>query len=935
MRKFRTSILAMLLVIALTITALPATISSGSVKAEPANTGYGYLTVGDKTLYAPVYRNVTVYRDGMGVPHIYAHESHDAYYALGYIMAQDRIFEMDLFRRTVAGRLSEIFGSAQLAQDELMRTLGIYKIGQDTLSGALGTGVPADIKENLQQFSAGVNRYVSDWNLSNPLLPDVPLEYKALAAATGGAIPITNFIPYPWTPADSMAIAGLMGLQLTDTSEAELIRGAYMKYVEPMMPGITEFLMPTGWVNATTIMPEGCPSYKNINQIPAVTQPIQSLLGSFGFASNNWVISSNLSATGNALLANDPHLQLQTPGINWEVHIKTDDFNVIGCMIPGGPVIYTGHNDYFAFGVTNLMADVLDLYYYVFDNPLNPTQYWYIDHWEPLNVKYETIGVLGEPSVTIPVLSTRHGPLVSIPGVGTYAFRWSGAAKGFGEVEGLTRAMQAKNLNEWRQGISHVTVIIQNFVYADKAGNIAWNPAGAIPVRDPTGGPTHIPTFGTVPSNGSAGQNEWIGWIPPSTSPAPLPPPWNALYPYPISMPFSIDPEQGFIATANNQPIGPGYPGYPWPVWIGPAYGFDPGYRAQRITELITSKPTLTVGDMQAIQSDVLSIPARILTPYILNAYPVRPDPDPWIENALTYLQSYDYKTLRTSIATLIFEVWLEQYGNNTFYPAFGSYGLYPFPNAIIPLQNMTKDPTSLFAMILFNGNRDNVIRESLNDAISYLRNRLGSTSPDNMTTWQYGALHVVQFAHPLGSVLGYLNNPPNPPFGPGPVPADGDAFTVAPGSHFHTLIASQTYLLVSSGSSYRGIYEAKDGWGTSLIVVPPGESGLVTGNITAPIFSPHYRDTFGLWWNYLYTPCLFNDAVIQTYYESKTIFFRLTGDVNLDKKVNLVDIAIIIIDFGSHTGDPRYNPFADINRDGVINLIDLIAALKNFGAHA
>jgi acyl-homoserine lactone acylase PvdQ len=237
--------------------------------------------------------------------------------------------------------------------------------------------------------------------------------------------------------------------------------------------------------------------------------------------------------------------------------------------------------------------------------------------------------------------------------------------------------------------------------------------------------------------------------------------------------------------------------------------------------------------------------------------------------------------------------------------------------------------------MILFHSNRDNVIRESLNDAIIYLRNRLGSTIPDNMATWQYGALHVVQFAHPLGSVLGYLNNPPNPPFGPGPVPADGDAFTVAPGSHFHTLIASETYLLVSSGPSYRGIYEAKDGWDTSLIVVPPGESGLVTGDITAPIFSPHYRDTFGLWLYYLYTPCLFNDAIIQTSYESKTIFYRLTGDVNLDKKVDIKDFVIAAIGFGSHTGDRRYNPFADVNRDGVINIIDLVAIAKNFGKTA
>jgi penicillin amidase len=257
------------------------------------------------------------------VPHIYAEETSDAYYALGYVMAQDRIFEMDLFRRSVAGRLSEIFGPSMLQTDMLMRTLGIYKIAQDSYAS-----IPPDIKANLEQFARGVNRYIREW-------PDgIPLEYRLLSLKFG--VPLSEVLPYPWTPADSVAIAGMMGLMLTDTSSKELIRGAFMKYVEPSMPGITDFLMPLGWINATTIMDED-PPIGEAALIQSITQPLKEFLGFSSLGSNNWVISPAKSATGNALLCNDPHLDLRTPGINWEVHIKTNEFNVIGVMIPGGP----------------------------------------------------------------------------------------------------------------------------------------------------------------------------------------------------------------------------------------------------------------------------------------------------------------------------------------------------------------------------------------------------------------------------------------------------------------------------------------------------------------------------------------------------------------------------------------------------------------------
>jgi penicillin amidase len=947
MKRTRLLTVVALFVLGFAVNAVPLTMTVSSLQEE---SGSGFLILGnpgDQEIFAPTLRhNVTVYRDNWGVPHIYSRETSDAYYAMGYVMAQDRLFEMDLFRRATAGRLAELFGGLMFADDVVMRTLGIYKIANDTWNGLYpDITIPPDVRKNLEQFSNGVNAFIANIREGAPGHPDlVPLEYKALYVQ---GIPYSWSLPYNWTPPDSVAIAGMMGLMLTDSSEAEIIRGAFSTMVDPVfagqgLPGMTDFLMPTGWINMTTIMPPDCDcsGYEGLGEIQGVTDSLKELLGFSGLTgSNNWVISENMSATGVALLANDPHLDLQFPGINWQVHVKTDETNTIGCCIPGGPVIYTGHNDYFAFGVTNLMTDVLDLYYYV----SNATHYWYMDHWEPFTVTYETILNVTTP-VTIPVISTRHGPMVATPLPPPFdkmAFRWCGREAGYGEIVGFSDMMLAKNLTEWRQALSHMSVIIQNFVYADKEGNIAWSPSGALPVRDPSGGLMGVPTFGVVPSNGSAGQNEWLGWIPRATSPSPVPG-----YPANVSLPYCENPDQGFIATSNNQPIDPSYPGYPWPVWIGPAYTYAPGYRAERITELIQSLAPLTIDEMKAIQGDSLSIPARNFMPYILGT--MAGDTNATIQQALAILAAWNFTELRGLVAPLIFEVWYDMYERNTFADEFGPFGLYPFPNMIIPLWNMTQTAAwNPYAITLFDDKNTpsagpgqpgweimpDIINRSLHDALDWIASQLGS----NMSNWQYGNLHVVHFNHPMGDFLPYFNVPQTP------AGCDGGAYTVDPGGHYHKLIVTQTYLFVDSGASYRGIYECKDDWDTSLILVPPGESGKVTGIVLAPVFDPHCSDTFLMWLNNQYTPCLFNDTLIQTVYENKITFYgiQLRGDINDDGIVDITDLVIVALAFGSQpVDDPdtpwdetkNWNPIADINGDGIVDIVDLVIIGVTFG---
>jgi acyl-homoserine lactone acylase PvdQ len=318
-------------------------------------------------------------------------------------------------------------------------------------------------------------------------------------------------------------------------------------------------------------------------------------------------------------------------------------------------------------------------------------------------------------------------------------------------------------------------------------------------------------------------------------------------------------------------------------------------------------------------------------------------------------------------VAPLIFEVWYDMYEQNTFADEFGAFGLFPFGNMIIPLWNMTQTAAwNPYAVVLFDDKNTasagpgfpgwetmpQIVNRSLHDALDWIAGQLGP----NMSNWQYGKLHVVQFEHFAfaSAGIGGLNVPPDYypvppvglPWGTGPVGCDGGPYTVNPGGHYHKLIVTKSYLYVDSGASYRGIYECKDDWDNSLILVPPGESGLVEGNIFAPVFNPHCNDTFLLWLNHQYTPCLFNDTTIQTVYEAKMTFYgiQLLGDISGDRIVDIQDVVIAALAFGSASEDDpetpwdetrNWNPDADLNGDDMVDIVDLVIIGINFGETA
>ena len=361
--------------------------------------------------------------------------------------------------------------------------------------------------------------------------------------------------------------------------------------------------------------------YENIKEL--------SGFGPLG-GSNNWVIDGSMTPSGSPLLCNDPHLGQRTPSLYFECHLVAGEIDVTGVSFPGGPGIVIGHNQHIAWGITNAISDVGDLYIEKF-NPDNPHQYEFQDQWENAQVLREEIRVKGQDDPIIEeVLLTRHGPiLTSLTPNGQQekelplALRWTGLEQHniIGAVQKINRAT---NWEEFRNGLRDWDVPPQNFVYADRTGNIGYVMAGAIPIR--------ARGQALVPSPGWTGEYEWTGLIPFD------------------ELPQVYNPEQHFIITANNRVVDDDYPYYITHEWLN-------GYRAQRIRDILTSKETFTLEDMVTLQADQYSLPATEIVPYILNITPKTPVQ----EAALEILRAWDYIMTPASIGAALYTVFLRK----------------------------------------------------------------------------------------------------------------------------------------------------------------------------------------------------------------------------------------------------------------------------------
>lgn len=551
---------------------------------------------------------VTVTRDAWGVPHIRAQASDDdALFALGLVHWQDRAWQMDFQRRVSQGRLAEVLGEAALPQDRFLRTWGFYRAAQSALPA-----LSERSRRMVRAYTAGVNAGMSQGKVAP--------EFRIL-----------GYTPEPWTDVDSIAWSKLMAYDLGGNYDDELLGTRILKRLGE--GGLNEVLPPYPADGPTILSRDelGLKAKAGGTDLQQVTLPDATLraleahlnaartLGMErvpGKGSNDWVIAGKRTASGKPILADDPHLALSSPMLWYLADVQGPQLRAIGASIPGLPGIVIGRNDRVAWGVTNVNPDVQDLY-------IEPEA-------AKLTTRTEVIKVKGGQDVRLTVRESVHGPIVSDVGAGELgprvALKWTALQPGDTTFDAFLGLNYARDWGEFTAALEKYVAPSQNFVYADVDGNTGYYAPGRVPIR--RGWDGSLP----VPGDGS---REWTGYIPFAR------------------LPHTYNPADGLVVTANNKVVPNGYP-----YTLANIRNWAEPYRAERITDLLTAKPTgLTLDDVKRVQLDTTSLVWRDLKPLLLAT---QPDSD-LSRQALDLLRGWDGNQTTASVPSTIFEAWLAE----------------------------------------------------------------------------------------------------------------------------------------------------------------------------------------------------------------------------------------------------------------------------------
>ena len=742
--------------------------------------------------------NVDVRFDPYAIPHVYAGSDEDAWRAVGYLQARDRLWQMELYRRAASGRLSELLGEGTIVIDQRFITLGLRQAAEGEWKRT-----PPHVRAALEQYAAGVNAVISGGWIRHPL------EFQVLRVR-----------PEVWTPIDTLAIGKLFAWRLGENHNAELLRYSLVQTVGPR--ALELFPEPPEWAPTILNLPsEGAPAAHARSTraasvptaaasanpgSPAVTASaakpgLEWLFAESPALSNSWVIHGSRTASGRPLLANDPHLVIEMPSVWWEVHIVSPALDVAGVTIPGVPFVLIGHNRRVAWGLTNVGADVQDFYVEQVDAARN--RYRVGEEWRPLDVRRHDIRVRGraEP-VRFEVRATRHGPVLNAeswrePLVGTrpdaaplnetvLALRWHRIHESE-SAAAFDRIGRADNWQEFVEGVRQFSAPSQNFVYADVDGNIGYAMSGLLPLRNGADG--------SVPQRGSDTEDRGQASIPPAELPAVLNPP------------------QGLIVSANNE-VDRGLPHSITHDWVAP-------FRAQRIVQLLGDRRGHDLQEMQRLQTDITSLSAD----WLLTNMQIPP--------SVGELQIWD-RRVDDRPESLVYEAFEEALWRRTFAdempaPMFDRFYRYAGNERFAGLRAIISDPNSSWFDDRLTPDvierRDDIAKQAGEDAIQSLRARFGDRS-----NWRWSEIHGLRFTHVLsggGRILDWF-------FSRGPVPVAGNNMTVN-----KTTTNLRRPYETSEAASYRQILDV-GAWDQSLGVNTAGQSGHPR--------SPHYFDQNALW---------------------------------------------------------------------------------------
>ena len=714
---------------------------------------------------------VTVVRDRFAIPHIEAQSLRDAGFALGFVHAQDRLWQMEFQRRLGAGRLSEIVGPAAVAGDRFMRTLGLYRRADASFAHLK----PAT-RAWLDAYAAGVNAY---------------LETRS------GALPVEFLILRqdaiePWKPADSLVWLRVMALDLSlnwrdELARARLARRLSREQIADLWPDYPDDAPVT-----LSELAAGLPFDALAEALPPA--PLR------GQGSNAWVVAGSRSATGAPLLANDPHLGLQAPGIWYLAHLRSPEAELIGATLPGVPAVALGHNGRVAWGLTNTGPDTQDLFVERID-PSEPGRYLAPGGSLPFATREEVIRIKGEEPVVLEVRETRHGPVLSdlLPDPETtfgeghaVALSWTGLAEDDATLQALLELGSTRDWPAFVAALSGVGSPMQNVLYADVEGHIGLIAPGRVPVRGSGDGRWPVP--------GWTGAYDWQGFIPYD------------------ELPRALDPPDGVLLNANNRIVPEGYPHFLTADW-------EPAYRARRL-EAALEGDRHSLESFARLQADQLSLLAADFLPLMLEAAPAGGEAAAMVGR----LRAWDRVMRADAAEPLVFAAWYRELSRLIYadelgdlFPSF--WGIRPrFMTRVLHGREAWCDDVGTAEMETCA----ELIGRALDLALADLRRRFG----EDADAWRWGSAHPARMTHaPLGDqpwLAWLLNVEPE---------SGGDGATIDVG-HYRIRDPERPFANIAA-PSYRGLYDLAD-LDRSRFVTATGQSGN-------PL-SAHYRDLTELW---------------------------------------------------------------------------------------
>jgi len=633
---------------------------------------------------------IRIDRDADGVPRVIAQDDEDLAFGLGFVHAQDRLFQMELQRRYGAGRLAEIFGPQAVSVDRQMRVLGLYRAAEAEIPF-----LSPEMNRALEAYAAGVNAFLN--SRRGALSPEFLL---------------LGFTPEPWRSADSLAWGKLMAVQLGGNYRGELLR-ARMARTIPATD--LAFLYPEYPQNGPTTLAEMLPIYRRL----ALDRLYEGLPGVVGpnYASNNWVVDGNHSASGKPLLANDPHLAFSAPGFWYLAQLKTPQHEIAGGTAAGVPLVVVGHNERIAWGFTTTTADVEDIFVEKID-PTDPGRYLTPQGSEPFKSHRETIVVHGAMPVEITIRATRHGPVLSDalgPGVAEPGFVLALAATFTipedRSAEALWDVNRAADWASFRAALQKFVGPVQNVVYADVDGTIGFIAPGLVPIRRNGDGWLPVP--------GWTGEYDWVGFIPLT------------------ALPSAINPPSGHFFSANNKIVPANYPYFLSRDW-------DLPNRAERIEALLVKTPVQSAATSAAIQADTFSLIAQHLVPLMTRIVDGNED----IRPAIDRLRRWDFRMDVDKVEPLLFTAWLREFSRAILFGRFGDavadyWDLKPRVMELVLTEraDWCDDPKRPGGESC--GTR---LAEALEKALTELRRDFG---PD-MTQWRWRRAHIARFENPV-----------------------------------------------------------------------------------------------------------------------------------------------------------------------------------------